>query len=184
MASGMNGTTMKRTSTLVWTIVLVVASVLGAAILIKLLFGPPSYMGYSPRRRRERVLCKADHETVLGACRELSSRALRGEVKPGTYMVRFSPDPEVSEFPEAIRSLNPAFVDVSETGAVRLEMGSKWGSFGLYACPEGYGKPPQASYGHRKLLEGLWYYDDNYRSASPSDYDAKIEAILRACGRK
>ena len=47
----------------------------------------------------------------------------------------------------------------------------------MYAYPDGYEKHfPNARYGDRELLHGLWYYDDNYLHVPA--YDAEIDAIL------
>jgi hypothetical protein len=45
------------------------------------------------REARIRVLCKTDYGALLGACRELSDRASRGELKHKKYFVYPPPDP-------------------------------------------------------------------------------------------
>lgn len=173
---------MNRRSQVVMIVAVVVAFVVGTMICIRVLFGPPSFMGYRPGQLREQLLCSADHRTVLEACRRLSTQVLSGELRPGTYQVRFRPDSVVLGFPEPIRALRPAYVAISEDGVVRLEMGSKWGAFGVYVYPSGYETAfPNARHGDRRLLEGLWFYDDNYRLVP--NYDAEIDSILRDCGR-
>ena len=37
-------------------------------------------------------------------------------------------------------------------------------------------------YGDRKLLDGLWYYDDGYKG-DPNSFDKKIDRILETCGK-
>ena len=50
---------------------------------------------FGASRIRVRLLCETDHQALLEACRELSSRFARGELKPGKYWVRIHRDPEV-----------------------------------------------------------------------------------------
>jgi hypothetical protein len=55
--------------------------------------------------------------------------------------------------------------------------------FGVYAYPLDYEKQPHASkeLGHKKLLDGLWYYDDGYHHCANQEefeeYDKYIESL-------
>lgn len=61
-------------------------------------------------------------------------------------------------------------------------MNTKWWSFGLFAYPDGYEKRfSEFRGGDRKLLEGLWYYDDEYRI--DPNYDREVDAILKEHGK-
>ena len=49
--------------------------------------------------------------------------------------------------------------------------------FGVFAYPEDFNEPFEGyKYGHRKLIDGLWYFDDEY---DYPEYDKKIDALLR-----
>ena len=55
-----------------------------------------------------------------------------------------------------------------------MEMMGGLDSFGVYAYPEGYEKPPHTTaLGDKKLINGLWYYDDGY-NVNPEEYDKQI----------
>jgi len=60
-----------------------------------------------------------------------------------------------------------------------LEMMGGLDHFGVYAYPEDYKPPPHAGFelGDKKLIDGLWYYDDGYRG-NP-EYGKRIEALLQ-----
>jgi hypothetical protein len=49
--------------------------------------------------------------------------------------------------------------------------------YGVIAYPENYIKPPGSEYGDRKLVDGLWYYDEDYKG-NPK-YQKKIEELLQ-----
>ena len=120
-----------------------------------------------------RLLCETDHQALLSACRELSRQVKSGRRKDGVYE-----DPEVLRFPEPIPSLQPKFVTIGRDGLVRLEMGLGLWPLGVQAYPESYPEyPPPFKYGDRKLLEGLWYYEDGYSIHSEA-YDKRIDELL------
>ncbi len=126
-----------------------------------------------------RLLCETDHHALLEACREISRRVAEGALKSGRYNVRHNPHPDVAGFPQPIIDLGPTWVIVSDDGAVNIEMMGGLDHFGVYAWPEGYKKPPFVGFklGDKKLIDGLWYYDDGYES-NPR-YHKKIEALLQ-----
>jgi len=131
-------------------------------------------------RMRVRLLCETDHEALLEACRELSRRARRGDLKPGEYNIRRDRHPLASRFPQPILDLEPSYVFISENDIrrVMLEMLGGLGHFGVQAYTEDYEKPyPTYPYGDKELIPGLWYYDDGYHD-NP-EYDKKIEALLQ-----
>ena len=47
---------------------------------------------------RVRLLYETDHAVLLETCRDLSRRATAGELKPKTYQVKGTPDPETATF--------------------------------------------------------------------------------------
>jgi hypothetical protein len=131
-------------------------------------------------RIRVRLLCETDHQALLEACRELSSRFARGELKPGKYWVRINRDPEVSTFPQPILDLRPSsiYIDDNTNGSVRVEMLGGLDHVGVMAYPEDFKEPwPNFKYGDKELIPGLWYYDDLYEG--DPKYDEKIEALLK-----
>jgi len=125
------------------------------------------------QRKRVHLLYKTDHQVLLDACRELSRRAAAGDLKYGKYDVRSDSHP-----PQLILDLGPNHVFIRYDGRVMLEMMGGLDHFGVYAYPEDYKKPPVIGFklGDKKLIDGLWYYDDGYR-VRPEDYDKRIEAL-------
>ena len=163
-------------------VVFVAIAVLGAAGYLGVLFGPVLRTGFRGMHVREQLLCRTDHKALLAACQELSARVADGKLETNVYMFGFWPDAEVRQFPQAIRALRPAFVTLGSDGTVRIEMNDKWWSLGVRAYPQGYEKRfPTYRFGDHKLLDDLWYYDDNY--LHDPNYAREIEAILKEHGR-
>ena len=131
------------------------------------------------REGRIRVLCKTDYRSLLSACRELSDRAKRGELKYKEYFLYPPPSPEVSTFPQAILDLEASTVTIDATGRVMVVVvGGLGGHFGVLAYPEGFeASYPHFNCGDRKLIDGLWYYDEKYNE-NPG-YDKKIDALIK-----
>jgi hypothetical protein len=129
---------------------------------------------------RVRLLCETDHEALLGACREVLRQVADGKLKTGVYV-----GGQIAQFPEPIPSLRPDHVTVGEDGKLKIEMMYVgWSSLGVYAYREGYPDyPPPSKKGDRKLLDGLWYYDDGYLG-DPDGYDKYIDNLLRRCGKR
>ena len=131
------------------------------------------FMGWQIERGRVRIFCKSDHEALLRACRDLSKRADVGRHETRVYEVGIF---SRLSLPRPIRALRPREVIVSGDGIVRISMFSGWHPFGVWACPEGYeGRRPDKA--KRKLLEGLWYYDEDY-NYSPERLDKQIDALI------
>jgi len=135
------------------------------------------YFGPDTKEMRERLLYETDHQVLLEACRELSRQVAREDLNPGTYYIRTHLDPEASRFPQPILDLAPNYVYIDEgySGRVMLEMLGGLGHFGVQAYPEDYKLPSYSKYGDKKLIDGLWYYDDGYRK-NP-EWEKKIEAL-------
>lgn len=134
-------------------------------------------LGQQAQRMRARVLCKTDHQVLLEACREVLTWT---DLEPGRrYLIRSAPRrPEVSEFPQAIIDLAPNYVSVHRDGYMKLEMHGGMDHFGVYAYPEDYQKLfHNFEYRDRKLIEGLWYYDDGY--LHNPEYDKRIDALIQ-----
>lgn len=137
---------------------------------------PGIRMGRKVDELRMRLLCEADHQALLEACRDYSRKVMNARLKSGAHFV-----PEESQFPEVIRALRPRHVSCDQNGVVKIGMYTGWWPLGVYAYPEGYRKPSRG-YGDRELLEGLWYYEDGY-SVDPNAYDKMIDELLRKGGK-
>ena len=117
------------------------------------------------------LLYETDHRALLNACRRLIDQGYKGR-----YNIRIDRDPEVDSFPKEILQLKPTYVYIRDDNVAMVEMMGGMSHFGVLAFPDGFKRPPQGTgYGDKKLIDGLWYYDDGYRS-NP-DYDKKIEAL-------
>jgi hypothetical protein len=159
------------------TVSLVVVVLLVVIACVKKL--TPSALDRSVRdtdRARVRLLCETDHRGLRDACREMLRRVASGSLPTGLYT-----DSQISQLPEPIPSLQPDHVAI-EKNIVKIEMShTGWVSLGVYAYGEGFpNHPPPFKYGDRKLLEGLWYYDDLY-APDPATYDKWIDKLLRKC---
>jgi len=132
---------------------------------------------------RYTLLCKTDHQVLLEASRKLLGSVSKGEVKPGRYVFGRDPLPQpVSDFHTAIRPLAPTYVVLDE-GYLRLELRGGFDHVGVKAYPADFNEPyPDFTYGRRKLIDGLWYYDDGYID-NPA-YDKKIDSIIDSCAGK
>lgn len=129
---------------------------------------------------RTEFLCKTDFEALLAACRELSRRAAKGDLKPGMYSIRSEPrDPQVLNFPQTILDIAPSgvYIDENDSGRVMLEMFGGLYHFGVLAYTEDFKRPSGYKYGDKELVPGLWYYDDNYKR-NPN-YKERIDALLQ-----
>lgn len=129
------------------------------------------------QNKRVRLLCKTDHQALLEACRELSGRCDKGELKPGRYYIGYDQDPKASSFPQPILNLKPSYVFIDNDGWVKLEMIGGLGHFGVSAYPEDYKMPSYSEYGDKELIPGLWYYDDGYRGHP--EYEKRIKALMQ-----
>jgi len=166
-----------------WFLVIVLAVVLplGAAFTVKV--AAPVWrfvqlfreVGDRARRGREHLFYDTDYQELLAACRELLRRVDSGDLQPGQYSVHLGgPDPEVSSFPQVILELEPALVLVHGNGFKRVDVELMPGpdSWGVWAYCEGH-----EGSGDARRIEGLWYYDSDYRDEYP-DYMEKIASMI------
>ncbi len=131
------------------------------------------------RGRRVQLLYKTDHQALLDACRELLRRAQTGDLKLGTiYSVQRIRDPKVLTFPRIILDLQPNSVFMQDGGWVSLEMLGGFVHCGVHAYPEAINESayPRFQFGDKKLLDGLWYYDDGYDTRG-KDYEKYVERL-------
>ena len=127
-------------------------------------------------QRLVRLLSETDYRVLLDACRQLSSSVTSGELKPRQYNVRSHPDPEASLFPRPILNLEPTYVIIDSHGIVQIELYGGFEHYGVSAYPKDYKKPSWVEYGDRKLIDGLWYYDEDYKGNT--SLQKKIEALI------
>ena len=156
--------------------VIMCVCVLGIVVLAgRSCVGVPGYL-VQAERARARLLCETDHQVLLDACRDL----LRQQKEPRVYVLDDRRASEaVLQLPKPILELAPETVVVQSDGCVRIGMigGGLRPSLGAYAYIEGFEKAnPHYAFGDRKLIEGLWYYDDQY-NGDPS-YDKVIDKII------
>ena len=93
-------------------------------------------------------------------------------------------DEQIAQFPEPIPSLRPNHLTIDE-GRLKIEMMYMgWSSLGVFAYREGYPEyPPPAKNGDRKLLDGLWYYDDGYLG-NPATTDTSVSSYVNPGRRR
>lgn len=127
------------------------------------------------KQRQVRLLCETDYQVLLEACRELSRRVATGDLKPDQYNVRLNPHPAASRFPQPILDLEPTYVAIEPDGSVQIELHGGFLSYGALAYPEDYEKPKHAD---KKLIDGLWYYDDGYREENPK-YQKWLDELIQ-----
>lgn len=138
----------------------------------------------SYRHRLVRLLCETDYQVLLEACRELSARVARGELKAWTYGVRRNPAAEASTFPQVILAIQPAYVLIEKDGRVCLEMFG-YPSYGVVAFPKNY-QIGDYHLGDVELIPGLWYYDEDYQRYADrrEDIDSMVERGRGITGRE
>ena len=137
------------------------------------------------QRLRVRLLCNTDHEALLTAGREVLSQVPREEQTHNGDRVRgYLPLPKGVRIPQTIRNLRPRGILVNKEGYLTLEMHGGMAHFGVRIYPKGFEQtgPPFFCYGHRKLAEGLWYYDDGY-DTNP-EYDKIIDQLMEECTKR
>jgi hypothetical protein len=128
-------------------------------------------------RARTRLLCETDHQVLLDACRDL----LRQQKEPRVYVLddgRASAA-VLQQLPKPLLDLAPQTIVAEPDERVMIEMvgGGLRPSLGAYAYSEDFVKAnPRCNFGDRMLVEGLWYYDDQY-NGDPS-YDKVIDKVI------
>ncbi|MFH1717862.1 MAG: hypothetical protein ABIF19_10960 [Planctomycetota bacterium] len=131
--------------------------------------------GEKTRERYERLMCDTDYQALLEGCRELSQMRARGKLLKDEYMVRDNPVAETLHLPQAILDVQPTNVYIGSDGRVAVELGGGLHHFGVYGYPDDYKEPvSDFKYGNRKLIDGLWYYEDGYEEVA---HQKRIEAL-------
>jgi hypothetical protein len=163
-------------------LIVIATCAFGLVLFWAVAFGPRfSKLGKEAQQRQTHLLCETDYQALLKACREVSRMVAEGKLNKYEYHIRGNPDIETSRFPKPILDLEPSYIQIGKNGSVMIELMGGLDHFGVKAYPENYGKPPSGRYGDRKLIEGLWYYDNGYKT-NP-DYDKTINKIIQK-GRK
>ena len=125
-------------------------------------------------RRTSSLLYKTDHKALLDACREVmdnrSKYAKDPDVHGGDSEDDSYPNPIDPNLPPIIRQLGASYI-VAEDAHVRIELGGGFHHYGVNAYLEG-----AEGQGDKKLLDGLWYYDDGYRER-PNYWERKLEGL-------
>jgi hypothetical protein len=147
------------------------------ALWLAYLFGGMSVIGMvafdalRAKSRKVNLLYQTDHKALLKACRTLLEEGYKGK-----YCIRVDPHPDVDKFPKAILNLKPTYVLVHGDNYVGIEMMGGMSHFGVLAYPGNFVPPFEGfCYGDKKLMEGLWYYDDGYKK--DPNYEKKIESL-------
>lgn len=134
------------------------------------------------RQIRDRLLSQTDHHALLDACRKISKEVTAGNLDPNRHSVRYKPDLEISRFPQILLDTEPLYIEVFHDGRVGLEISGAFHHCGVRAYPENYKKPNEHfTYGDKKIIDGLWYYEDDY---NPKYDDKWIESMLKKGKRR
>ena len=128
------------------------------------------------KQRKVHLLSETDHQALLEACRELSGRVSAGDLEANNYLFRYKPHPETLRFPQLILDLEPMRISIKSDRSIRVEMHGGYHHYGVIAYPENFEKPSHSfKYGDKKIIDGLWYYEDGYNPK----YDKKIDALIK-----
>jgi len=80
--------------------------------------------------------------------------------------------------PQTIRNLRPHVVLVDYDRYLIIEMHGGMEHFGVRIYPDDVNEADSGfAYGDRKLLEGLWYYDEQYNYGR-EEYDKQIDGLI------
>jgi hypothetical protein len=165
---------MKDRQITVAKIVLVVVFI--AAPLLPL--SPMIFQSVRDGRLRMRLLCKTDHVALRFAGGELLRETGQESVTSHGHVLHGSSRRlDVSQSPLAIRRLSPRGIRIEED-RLYIDFGGRTHNFGVIIYPADFNEPyPEYRGGDRKLVEGMWYYDDEYNT-DPT-HDEWVEARLR-----
>jgi hypothetical protein len=137
------------------------------------------------RERRVKLLSQTDHEALLKAGRALLCH-VQMIVDPATGSKIYS-IPKGVEVPKIIKDILCGRGGISAyDGYLRIAMFGGWDDYGVKVYPEDFTEPKNNfKYGDCKLLDGLWYYDENYRWGQ--EYDEYVRSLVaknKASGQK
>jgi len=76
--------------------------------------------------------------------------------------------------PPEVLELKPSYVVIDRSGVLKMEMTGGFSHLGVFAYRND-SNDPNVRYGNKKLLDGLWYYDDGYEGNT--NFDKYIESL-------
>lgn len=180
---GSNMNTHKPNPTLkVFAIMAITLVICYICVWIKLRNNPFQYSAFqSSRERRILLLHHTDYEQLLEAGRQIlkeGPKDLKNYHYLGPQHINGFPVPHSVRIPKVIRRLRPYASLINYNGYVVIQMKQGAIGFGVKIYPEGF-EPPNRFfiYGHRELLPGLWYVDENYLNTL--EYDKTIDSIIQ-----
>lgn len=137
------------------------------------------------RQCRIRLLCETSHQALLEAGREILAQVhVENRAPDGRSIGGSIPVPSGVPIPQAILDLHPHAIVINYDHYLTIEMHGGMEHFGVRIYPEDFNEPDSRfKYGDRKLLEGLWYYDDEYLYR-PDEYDRQMDVLIADYRRK
>ena len=128
-------------------------------------------MNLPTNRKRAHLLIKTDYHALLEACREVLKRE---DLVPGRAY-----NASRLELPKVIRKLGPSAIRKNDN-FLNIYIRGFNDRFGVYAYPQDFEVPYKGfEYGGKKLIPGLWYYDEGYTPKPDPEYDKWIEAFIQ-----
>jgi hypothetical protein len=148
---------------------------IAAVVVVGVLLTPLLFFavgGYQASRMVDRVLSRTDHEALLQAGRNVLRQLPRSE--NGALVSSRLPSRE--HLPQALRDLSARVIMLDPRGFLHVEMHGGMSHFGFNLYPEDFNEAdPFFWYGDRKIIDGLWYYDQECRDPR---YAKRVEALL------
>jgi hypothetical protein len=137
-------------------------------------FGYMAYAAKDVKKRKINLLYETDHLQLKSVCVKLLDEAKKGKWEFGVrYTIRRNPVSGIENMPALILQLKPTCVYI-EREVVMIEFAGGLTHFGVMYIGE-EAKDTVMWPGDKKLVDGLWYYDDGYQK-NP-DYEEYIESL-------
>ena len=130
-----------------------------------------SVMNLPTNRKRARLLCKTNYQVLLETCREVMKR---GDLVSGRVY-------ESSQFPKEIRKLVRSAIKYKDN-TLNIYIYGFMDRFGVIAYSQDFEAPKGYTYRGKKLIPGLWYWDEGIGRSS--DYDKWIEIFIQKGKKK
>ena len=132
-----------------------------------------------------KLLYDTDHVAFLAACREVATKSPKSS-GPGVISSISMGDAEFQKLPQIILDIYPSKVLVfslmgssighSDWDEFRIEwLGGIGGFRGVIAFPKDATPEENDHMGDKKLIDGLWYYDEGYQLHP--EYDKRLEKL-------
>ena len=162
-------TKIKRKKSVAVAILFIILGIIAYFCLRAFLHSLPPDPYKNSEKRIVLLLYKTDHYALLSACRKVLKETNEGKWERRQYSVYHKPDPDVYKLPKIILDLNPTYIYINKNHLV-IEMLGGFSHLGVYAFSEN-----TKVFGDKKLIEGLWYYDDGYTDVK--DYETYIQSL-------